>query len=156
MDLFPLLYFIIQILIVVIILFGFFKNQWFYNVLATLNLMLFFYGLYLVRILIGLVQFFKPIISNGTLSNYSNTFYVEPILRIAGMVFLPLLFLIPSIRKNILFTIVICFYTIWNFTPNYWNVIELILKLFFCISVFASTYAVLWFFRKLPSQKVNL
>ena len=156
MDVFPLLYFIIQISIVAINLFGSFKNQCLYNVLATLNLMLFFYGMYLVRILIGLVQFFRPIISTGELSNYSNTFYVEPLLRIAGMVFLPSLFLIPSIRKNSLFTIVICFYTIWNFTPSYWNVLELMLKLFFCISMFASTYAVLWFFGKLPSQKVNL
>jgi hypothetical protein len=156
MDLFPLLYFIIQVLIVVIILFGSFKNKWLYNLVATLNLMLFFYGLYLVRILIGLVQFFRPIISNVELSNYSNTAYLEPILRIAGMVFLPFFFLIPSIRKNILFTILICFYAIWNFTPSNWNVFEIILKLFFCISVFASTYAVLWFFEKLPSQKVNL
>lgn len=155
MDLFPLIYFIIQILIIAIIGLNSIKNGWLYNLLATFNLMLFFYGLYLVRILIGLVQFFRPIIRDVNLTNYSNTSYLEPVLRISGMVFLPFFFLIPRIRKNIFFTIFICIYTIWNFSPNNWDAFEIVLKLFFCLSVFAATYAVLWFFEKLPSQKLS-
>jgi hypothetical protein len=155
MDLFPLIYFIIQVLIIAIIGLSSFKTNWLYNLLATLNLMLFFYGLYLVRILIGLVQFFRPIIREVNLTNYSATTYLEPVLRLSGMVFLPFFFLIPRMRNNIFFTVFTSIYTIWNFSPGYWNAFEIVLKLFFCLSVFSATYALLWFFEKLPSQKLS-
>ncbi len=156
MDLFPIIYLIVQFLLIVII--GItppFKRQLLYNLMATLNMMLWFYGLYLIRILIGLVQFLRPIIQKVEMDQYDSTSYTEPILRMAGMVFLPFFFLIPSLRKSILFTILISMYTFWNFSPSYLNSFEILLKIFFCVSVFAATYAVLWLFQKHPSQTVT-
>jgi hypothetical protein len=120
--------------------------------MATLNTMMFFYGLYLVRVLIGLIQFFRPIIRNIEFQQYSTSTYIEPIIRMGGMVFLPFFFLIPRYRKNILFTVLLCGYTFWNYTFSYWSVLAISLKILFCISIFAATYAVLWLFEKLPSQ----
>lgn len=155
MDFFPIIYFIFQFLLIIII--GIrppFKNQLPYNLMATLNMMLWFYGLYLIRILIGLVQFLRPIIQKVEMKQYDSNAYLEPILRMGGMVFLPFFFLIPSLRKNIFFTILMSVYTFWNFSPSYLNSFEILLKIFFCVSVFAATYAVLWLFEKLPSQSV--
>lgn len=155
MDLFPIIYFIVQfLLIVIIVITPPFNRQLPYNLMATLNLMLFFYGLYLIRILIGLVQFFRSIIQNMEIGQNTASSYLEPMLSIAGMVFLPFFFLFSSVRKNMLFTIFISVYTFWNFSPIYLSVFEMALKLFFCLSVFAATYAVLWLFEKLPSQTV--
>lgn len=155
MDFFPIIYFIFQFLLLVIIgITPIFKRQILYNLMATLNIMLWFYGLYLVRVLIGLIQFFRPIIRNIEFQHYDSSSYIEPIIRMGGMVFLPFFFLIPRYRKNILFTTLICIYTFWNFTPSYLSVFEISLKIFFCGSVFAATYAVLWLFEKLPSQTV--
>ncbi len=155
MDFFPVIYIILQFLLLVFIGITLpFKRLMLYNILATLNLMLWFYGLYLSRVLIGLVQFLRPIIQKVEIDQYASTSYLEPILRIGGMVFLPFFFLIPSLRKNILFTILLSVYTFWNFTPSYLSLFEISLKIFFCVSIFAATYAVLWFFEKLPSQTV--
>ncbi len=155
MDLFPIIYFIVQFLLIVII--GItppIKRQLLYNLMATLNMILWFYGLYLIRILIGLIQFLRPIIQKVDMNHYDSTTYIEPILRMGGMVFLPFFFLIPSLRKSIVFTILISVYTFWNFSSSYLNSFEILLKIFFCVSVFAATYAVLWLFQKLPSQTV--
>ncbi len=157
MDFFPILYILIQLLLLAAMVFtSRTQKNLIFNLLATLNLMLCFYGLYLLRVFIGLVQFFRPIIRNIEVSNYASTSsYLEPIMRIGGMVFLPLLFLIPWCRKSILCTIFFCIYIIWNVTPNYGDQFEIVIKIFFCISLFAATYGVLWFFKKLPSQTAH-
>ena len=155
MDFFPVIYIILQFLLLAVIgLTPPFKRQLLFNLLATINMMLWFYGLYLIRVLIGLVQFLRPIIRNVEIDQYASSSYIEPIIRMGGMVFLPFFFLIPRYRKNILFTLFLSSYTFWNFTPSYWSAFDITLKIFFCISIFAATYAVLWSFQKLPSQTV--
>lgn len=130
-------------------------KEYFINIVATLNLILFFNGLYLIRILIGLIQFFRPILRNSNDMQFSSSVFVEPALRLAGMVFLPFIFLFPAARKSSMVTLLISSYTIFNYTPNFISEFDTMLKCFFCISVFTATYSVLWFFKKLPSQTIT-
>ncbi len=69
------------------------------NSIASLNMVLFFNGLYLIRKLIGLIQFFRPILSKTNDLHFSTSVFIEPMLRLAGMVFLPFIFflIIPPI-----------------------------------------------------------
>jgi|GEM_PF-2028488 len=155
MDIFPLLYIFLQLILLSSTLFvrGIVK-EYFINIVATLNLILFFNCLYLIRVLIGLIQFFRPILRNTNEMQFSTSVFVEPTLRLAGMVFLPFVFLFPAARKNSKITLLICIYTIFNYTPNFISEFDAMLKCFFCISVFTATYSVLWLFQKLPSQKI--
>jgi len=155
MDIFPLIYIFLQLILLSISLYAkSFVKEYIINIVATLNMLLFFNGLYLTRKLIGLIQFFRPILRESNDMQFSTSIFVEPALRLAGMVFLPFLFLIPSVRKNIFVTILMCIYLIFNYTPNYISALDTIIKCFFCISIFAATYSVLWLFQKLPSQTI--
>ena len=155
MDIFPFMYIILQLILLSILLFVKANAKiYIINSIATLNMVLFFNGLYLARKLIGLIQFFRPILSQSNDIHFSTSVFIEPMLRLAGMVFLPFIFLLPFARKNIVLSILICFYIIFNYTPNYISEFDTIIKSLFCISIFTATYAVLWLFQKLPSQTI--
>ncbi len=156
MDFFPLIYIFLQLVLITISLLS--KNlnkEYIINIVTTLNLVLFINGLYLIRLLIGLIQFFRPILRESNDMHFSTSIFVEPTLRLAGMVFLPFLFLIPMVRKNSSTTLLMCIYIVFNYTPNYISELDTLLKCFFCISLFAFTYSVLWLFQKLPSQSIT-
>lgn len=156
MEIFPLLYIFLQIIFITFSLLS--KKiikEYFINIIATLNLLLFLNGLYLIRLLIGLIQFFRPILRGSTDMQFSSSIFIEPTLRLAGMVFFPFLFLIPMVRKNSIITLLMCIYIVFNYTPNYISEIDTLLKCFFCISIFAFTYSVLWLFQILPSQSTT-
>ena len=155
MDIFPFMYIFLQLILLSILLFVK-ANAKIYvvNSIATLNMVLFFNGIYLARKLIGLIQFFRPILSQSNDIHLSTSVFIEPTLRLAGMVFLPFVFLHPLVRKNIVVTILICFYMVFNYTPNYISELDTIQKSLFCTSVFTATYALLWLFQQLPSQTI--
>ncbi len=155
MDIFPILYVFLQlILLPSFLLVKGTAKLCMINVVATLNMMLFFNGLYLMRKLIGLIQFFRPIIEDTQEVQFSSNVFLEPTLRIGGMVFLPFIFLFPFARKNSIVTFFICAYILLNYNANFISVFDTMLKCFFCISVFTVTYSILWFFKNLPSQTI--
>lgn len=125
------------------------------NVLTAMNLLILLNALYTIRIIIGLVQLLRSLAGNANIPLQLNELLTEPILRMMGTILFPFVFLIPRIRKNWWISIMLVAYTIWNFSSTNNEGIIFFLQVAELISLFAVVYAVLWLFKKLPTQQIN-
>lgn len=123
------------------------------NVLGTANLLLWFYALYNIRRLIGLVQLIRSIRGTETLEMPLVNWTDEFVLLQAGRTLLPFLMLFPALRKNWWCSGCLFLFFLWsnNFVFNDWP--ELISGIAYTISLFTTTYALLWLLKMHPSQK---
>lgn len=125
------------------------------NVLTAMNIMMLLNALYTIRIIIGLIQLMRSLAGNTSMPLQLNELFTEPILRMMGTILFPFVFLIPRIRKNWWISIILVAYTVWNFSGTAHESITIFLLVAELISVFSIVYAVLWLFKKLPTQQIT-
>lgn len=123
------------------------------NALATINLLMLFHAIFLVRQLIGLLLLAKTL---------SNTFHMSKrsvpdifdgfALRNIVIILLPLLFLRRQWRISLLPTICLLVFIYWNHSFAFWNTYHLAFKIPAYCCLFCAGYALLWLFNQLPYQ----
>lgn len=123
------------------------------NILGTANLLLWFYALYNIRRLIGLIQLIRSIRGAETLEMPLISWTDEFVLIQAGRTLLPFLMLFPAIRNNWWSSGALFLFFLWStgFIFNGWP--ELISGIAYTISLYTATYALLWLLKMHPSQK---
>jgi hypothetical protein len=126
------------------------------HILSAVNLLLWINALFTIRLLLGLIQFFRQLSGNSAMPFNWHDLLQEPILRMMGSVLLPFLFLVPYLRKSGWFSILMLTYTIWNYVAySSYNWLNTILHGAYIISMFSAVYAILWLLHKKPITKIN-
>ncbi|MDD2793735.1 MAG: hypothetical protein PHD73_11195 [Sediminibacterium sp.] len=155
MDIIPVIYIILFVaLLPAVWLVVPSQKRYLINVLGTVNLLLWLYALYNIRRLIGLIQLIRSIRGAETLEMPLISWTDEFVLIQAGRTLLPFLMLIPSVRNNWWCSAGMFLFFLWSSSGivlHEWP--ELISGIAYTISLFTTTYALLWLLKKHPSQK---
>ena len=116
------------------------------DLLAVFNILLIVHSFFLARQLIGLYEL------KNTFTHYY-AFAQHFSVKAFAVVLLPLLALLPGLRSNRVFSMVMvaAFYSLYPFDT--WNTYDLWLRVPVFFSLLCTAYALLWLLGKLPSQK---
>lgn len=123
------------------------------NLLATANVLLIFYGVFLMRQMVGLYQLVKQTatmfkVEQPSAPDSLRWFFV----RQAALILLPVFFLWRNLRTNIFITIAILTLLFWDHPMIVWNTYDLGFKIANYLFLFCSGYALLWLLNSLPHQ----
>lgn len=123
------------------------------NVLGTINFLLWFYALYNIRRLIGLIQLIRSIRGGESLEMPLISWTDEFVLIQAGRVALPFFMLIPALRNSWWYSGAMMLFLLWSSTFSFNGWPALFSDIAYSVSMFTTTYALLWLLKKHPSQK---
>jgi hypothetical protein len=155
MELIPIAYCcVIPLLLIVLFLpFRFSFKKYILNLLATANVLMIPYAVFLVRQLLGIVQLAKKMAGSFHLEKQPvygsvNGFFIRDLL----IILLAVCFLFKKLRSNLVFTLCLLVLVCWNHPVGFWNTYNLLFKIPAYLCLFCAAYALLWLWNKLPYQ----
>ena len=123
------------------------------NLLATVNVLLPFYSVFIFRQLLGLYHLTKQAADllgadkPGVPADLQWFFA-----RQVAVIVLPFLFLLKKLQTNILLTGLLLILLFWDHPVAVWNTYDLVFKIGSYFFLFCSGYALLWLTNLLPYQ----
>ncbi len=155
MEFIPIAYCCTVSLLLMILVFPFttYLKRVSYNLLATSNVLLIIYAVFLARQLWGLFLLARQMNDTypgmqGQVSGIIDGFFVRQLL----IILLPVLFIFKRWRSNIWLSAVLLVLVYWNYPISFWNTYHLLFKVLSYLCLFAATYALIWLRNQLPIQ----
>ena len=123
------------------------------NLLATANVLLPFYSVFIFRQMLGLYHLAKQ-----AADLFQTTQPTAPeglqwfLARQVAVILLPLLFLWKKLQASIILTVILLLLLFWDHPVTIWNTYDLGFKIASYFFLFCSGYALLWLLNLLPYQ----
>lgn len=125
------------------------------SILQVMNMLLLIYALYQIRVLIGLIQFFRSLNSGQSNNQFWLDYIDESVIKVIFSIILPLCFALPFFRKSLWFSLgVMVYYLDFTELPDF-ELINWILKSAHFLSWFSFVYALFWLKKWLPINKIQ-
>jgi hypothetical protein len=124
-------------------------------ILQVMNILLFIYAVYQIRLLIGVYQFFRSFNVGKTNNEFWIEYMREPVSKIFVAILLPLLFIIPFIRKSLWFSLGVMVYFLSYISLPELDSFEWIITIAEFMSLFSLVYAIFWLKKWLPINHFN-
>lgn len=125
------------------------------SILQVMNILLFVYAIYQIRLLIGVYQFFRSFNVGKTDSEFWMEYMREPISKMIVAILLPLLFLIPFLRKSLWFSLGVMVYYLSYITLPELDSFKWIITIAEFTSWFSLVYALFWLKKWFPINQFN-
>lgn len=116
-------------------------------VLQVMNFLMVIYAIYQIRLLIGLMQFFRSMNQPTTASYNWISQFGDAILQTLLTVLLPLIFLVPWVRRNSWISLGVMFFYLNIIDMPDWDVFNWVLGIGYFISWFTFIYGLFWLIK---------
>ena len=142
MDIIPFLYLLLLPLCLGIFSFSIINKEA-RVLLESINIFITIHALYLIYSMWQWFVFLKPFLTTTTSINW-NFIFSTPVIQTIGVCFLPLLFFIPSFRKNKYSSIFVYLFMGWCYAGKVNFYFFSFHKIALSISIFITVYALRW------------
>lgn len=116
-------------------------------VLQVMNFLMVIYAIYQIRLLIGLMQFFRSMNQPTTASYNWISQFGDAILQTLLTILLPLIFLVPWARRNSWISLGVMFFYLNIIDMPDWDVFNWVLGIGYFISWFTFIYGLFWLIK---------
>ncbi|SJZ44137.1 hypothetical protein [Sediminibacterium ginsengisoli] len=125
-------------------------------VLASVNLLMVIYAVFLVRQAIGIIQLMKSLGVTSTVAEHTSLWPPDAVaFRFIALVLLCVLFLFGKFRSSGILSVVMLALLYKDHPASTWNTFDLFFKILNYICLLCSAYALLWLLALLPFQRRN-
>ena len=125
------------------------------RVVAVFNLLLLWNAIYRIRLLTGMIQLFRTLGLGENQSFQLSDWLNKPMIHFLGSIFLPFLFLVPSIRHSQWASLLMHFFVLSYFVLTSQDAVQIFVAIGYVVSLFAATFSSLWLLKKLPFQNIQ-
>lgn len=157
MQLIPFLYllFVPFLVIISVVYANNIKSAYSKSILQIMNILLFIYALYQIRLLVGVIQFLRSLNSGQSINEFWLNYIDQSVVRTLISILLPLCFVIPFLRNSLWFSLgVMVYYLDGTALPNF-DMIEWVIKFAHFLSWFSLVYALFWLKKWLPVNQIQ-
>lgn len=157
MQLIPFLYllFVPFLVIISVVYANNIKSAYSKSILQIMNILLFIYALYQIRLLVGVIQFLRSLNSGQSINEFWLNYIDQSVVRTLISILLPLCFVIPLLRNSLWFSLgVMVYYLVGTALPNF-DMIEWVIKFAHFLSWFSLVYALFWLKKWLPVNQIQ-
>lgn len=120
------------------------------SILQVMNMLLFIYSLYQIRLLIGVYQFFSSFNVGKTNTEFWMDYMREPISKMILSILLPLFFIIPFLRRNLWFSLGVMVYYLYYMVIPELDSFGWMMAIAEFMSWFSLVFGLFWLKKWLP------
>lgn len=125
------------------------------SILQVMNILLFIYSFYQIRLLIGVYQFFRSFNVGKTNNEFWVEYMREPISKMILSILLPLLLIIPVLRRSLWFSLGVMVYYLSYFVIPELDSFEWMIAIAEFLSWFSFVFALFWLKKWLSIHQFN-